>query len=100
VIRSTISGNANGILCFSGCLVAHNTITGSTLDTGVNLQTTAGGHLVLDNVIAGNKKFGIYVEGPAGFANNTLTGNNNGGAQVLGTDLHAVHPNYCEPACP
>ena len=95
VIRSTISGNANGVFCLSKCLVADNVITGSPIDSGVNLQTTAGGHLVLNNVIANNEKFGIYAEGPTGFANNTLTGN---ATSVLGAV--PVHPNYCSPACP
>jgi hypothetical protein len=63
------------------------------------LFSAAGGHLVLGNVIANNFIFGIYAEGVTGYANNTLTGNNSGSAQVNGA-VNAVHPNYCDPACP
>jgi hypothetical protein len=99
VLRSTISGNASGVFCFRTCLIAHNVITGGKVD-GLTLPAADGGHLVLDNIITDNTKFGIYDQGPTGFGDNTLTGNNGGGAQVLGDNLHPVHPNYCDPACP
>jgi hypothetical protein len=100
VIRSTISGNTSiNVYCVSRCLIANNVITASETESGVGLFTAAGGHLVLGNVIANNFIFGIYAEGVTGYANNTLTGNNSGGAQVNGA-VNAVHPNYCNPACP
>jgi hypothetical protein len=102
ILRSTITGSVDtGVLCISKCLIAQNVITGGK-GTGVGLFTSAGGHLVLGNVIAGNGLFGIYSEGLTGFGNNTLTGNNPGGAlggtQVVG--VTPVHPNTCQPACP
>jgi hypothetical protein len=103
VLRSTISNNNDGgVFCSDRCLIAQNVIAGSALGAGVDLETQngGGGHLVLGNVIADNNWYGIFASGVVGFANNTLTGNNNGGAQVLGAGLHPVHPNYCEPACP
>jgi hypothetical protein len=104
VLRSTISVNGGvGIFCNSKCLIAQNVITRSVSESGIGLFTSAGGHLVLGNVIAGNYIFGIYAEGLTGFGNNTLTGNNPGGAlggtQIVGA-LTPVHPNACQPACP
>ena len=101
VIRSTISGsNSVNVYCLSRCLIAGNVITGSRTEAGVNLPTTAGGHLVLGNVIANNIGFAIYAEGPTGYANNTITGNGQfGGSSIIG-NVNAVHPNYCNPACP
>ena len=101
VLRSTISGN-NGvnIYCVSRCLIASNVVTASTTESGIGLFTNAGGHLVLGNVIANNFLFAIYAEGKTGFANNTITGNGTfGGSSVIG-QVNAVHPNYCDPACP
>ena len=100
VIRSTISGNTSiNVYCNSRCLISNNVITASETETGIGLFTAAGGHLVLGNVIANNAIFGIYAEGVTGYANNTLTGNNSGGAQINGA-VNPVHPNYCSPACP
>jgi hypothetical protein len=88
------------VYCLSRCLIAGNVITGSKTEAGVNLPTAAGGHLVLGNVIANNVGFAIYAEGPTGYANNTITGNGVfGGSSIIG-NVTAVHPNYCNPACP
>jgi hypothetical protein len=102
VLRSTISDTAGtGIQCRGQCLIAHNIITRSTNGSGVELLTEAGGHLLLGNVITDNNSFGIYAAGTTGFGNNTLTGNNGGGAQIIGNgEINPVHPNYCNPACP
>jgi hypothetical protein len=103
VLRSTISesGNTN-IFCISKCLIAQNVVTRSLFESGIVLLTSAGGHLVLGNTIAGNQLFGIYTEGMTGFGNNTLTGNNPdgvlGGTQIVGPT--AMHPNACQPVCP
>jgi len=104
VLRSTITeNNSVNIYCVSRCLIASNIVTGSKTESGIGLFTAAGGHLVLGNVIANNFIFGIYAEGPTGFGNNTLTGNNPGGAlggtQIVGS-VNNVHPNYCDPPCP
>jgi len=40
-------------------------------------------------------------EGQSGYGNNTLVGNNGGGAQTLGgIILYRMQPNACNPACP
>jgi hypothetical protein len=101
VIRSTIAGsNGINIYCVSRCLIASNVVTGSVTEAAIGLFTTAGGHLVLGNVIANNAGFAIYAEGKTGFGNNTLTGNGTfNGSQINGA-VFPVHPNYCDPACP
>jgi hypothetical protein len=100
VLRSTISesGSVN-VFCLSKCLIAQNVITRSATEAGVSLQTDAGGHLVLGNVIAGNTGFAIYAEGVTGFGNNTITGNGVNpatGSSIVGA-VHHVHPNVCLP---
>jgi hypothetical protein len=102
VLRSTISDTAGtDIQCRGQCLIANNIIARSTNGSGIELLTEAGGHLVLGNVITDNQSFGIYAAGVTGFGNNTLTGNNGGGAQIIGNgEISPVHPNFCDPACP
>jgi hypothetical protein len=101
VLRSTISrNNSVNIYCVSRCLIAGNVITESVTESGIGLFTTAGGHLVLNNVIANNHLFAIYAEGKAGYANNTVTGNGTYNNSSIVGDVNAVHPNYCQPACP
>ena len=101
VIRSTISGsNSVNVYCISRCLIAGNVISSSKTEAGIGLFTNAGGHLVLGNVISNNTGFAIYAEGTTGYANNTITGNGQfGGSSIIGA-VNAVHPNYCNPACP
>jgi hypothetical protein len=99
VLKSTLSENVSAnIFCLSKCLIAQNVIARSTTESGIVLLTSAGGHLVLGNVISGNQLYGIYAEGFSGFGNNTLTGNNL--APISGTFIQPVHPNFCVPACP
>lgn len=101
VLRSTISGsNSVNIYCISKCLIASNVVTGSVTESAIGLFTTAGGHLVLGNVIANNTGFAIYAEGMTGFANNTITGNGTFNGSSLNGNVNAVHPNFCQPACP
>jgi hypothetical protein len=104
VLRSTISENtSDGVFCLSRCLIAQNVIARQSAGVGVGLQTDAGGHLVLGNVISGNAGFAIYAEGVTGFAHNTVTGNGVNpatGSSIVGAVLH-VHPNICQTAtCP
>jgi hypothetical protein len=98
VLRSTISENISGnVRCNSRCLIAQNVVARSALAYGIFFD--ASGNLVLGNVIAENHSFGITAFGVTGFGNNTLTGNNNSSGQIFGP-VSAVHPNFCQPACP
>jgi hypothetical protein len=107
VIRSTISDNDGvNIYCISRCLIAGNVVSGSRQESGIgffnanNTRSDAGGHLVINNVIANNSIFAIYSEGETAYANNTITGNGQfNGSSVIGGAVQA-HPNYCNPACP
>lgn len=55
---------------------------------------------MLGNVITNNHLFAIYAEGTTGFANNTVTSNGTfDNSSIIGS-VFAVHPNYCDPACP
>lgn len=107
VIRSTILNNDGvNIYCISRCLIAGNVVSASRQESGIGLfnlngtRTDAGGHLVLGNVIANNTLFAIYAEGTTGYADNTITGNGTFINSSIVGSVRAVHPNYCEPACP
>jgi hypothetical protein len=102
VIRSTISDNDGiNVYCVTKCLIAGNVVSASRHESGIGLFTSAGGNLVLNNVIANNNIFAIYTEGEMAYANNTITGNGEfGGSSVIGPGAHQAHPNYCNPACP
>jgi hypothetical protein len=107
VLRSTISNNDGvNIYCISRCLIVGNVVSASRQESGIgffnvnNTRSDAGGHLVLNNVIANNFIFAIYSEGASAYANNTITGNGEfNGSSVIGGAVQA-HPNYCNPACP
>lgn len=97
IVNSTVATNVrSGIYCgichIEGSLVSDNG------EHGISMQSGA----VLGNTITLNRNFGIVTSGASlvtAFGNNTIVGNNNGGAQTSGL-LGRLHPNVCAPtAC-
>ena len=96
VTGSTMSANGGyGISCGIYCHLEGNIIS-SNLLTGAFLYSAT----ILGNTIQNNTGYGIYSNQQSGYGNNTLSGNNGGGAQVGGGILIGMQPNACSPACP
>jgi hypothetical protein len=94
--NTRLTGSFN-LSCGARCLVDSNTVSNATRGQGVQVGP---GSLVIGNAIAGNASLGLSTSGGslndiAGFANNTIVGNNSGGVQVQG--ILSVHPNLCRP---
>lgn len=93
--NNTVATNTGyGIFCERACHVEGNVVS----NNGYGVVTNSG--TVLGNTILDNQNFGIYASSGDGvaFGNNTLIGNNGGGAQTDG-QLDSLHPNVCLPAC-
>jgi hypothetical protein len=87
----------SAIHCQERCLIERNVVTQSVNGPGVFTQN---GGLVIGNLIAGNKSFGLSADGAGtGFGHNMLINNNNNGVQVSGI-LLPLDPNACQPAAP
>jgi hypothetical protein len=97
VTGSTISANGgSGIGCNDYCHIEGNVLS-SNKAKGILLHTGS----ILGNTILNNGSYGIDTVGQSGYGNNTLVGNNGGGAQTLGgIILYRMQPNACNPACP
>jgi hypothetical protein len=97
VRSSTIANNSSvGMYC-AACVIEGNLIAGNA-GVGVADNTTGVG-LVLGNAIVGNGLVDPRMPmATAGYGNNILFDNHNGGGQMLG--VRQLHPNFCTPACP
>ena len=96
---NVVSGNFSGISA-SDALVQGNVVSNNT-GTGISASRST----ILGNNITSNGNVGIYgrpshhgIPTLNGYGNNTLVGNNNGGAQVSGS-VAPLHANTCLPAC-
>jgi hypothetical protein len=90
-----VGNGASGITCYTRCLVE---------DSNVSENGAAGIYIItgtiLGNVIFDNTGAGIFSDGLSGFGNNTLEGNNGGGANPQTLSGKPLDPNVCNPACP
>lgn len=94
ILNSRVILNGDiGIVCGHHCHVEGNTVS----DNGNSGIFMLSG-MALGNTIFSNIKLGLDAANPSGFGNNTIIGNNPGGAQVR-AEFHPLHPNYCIPAC-
>jgi len=96
--RNTISYNGgNGVTCLNSCLIESSVIDHNNDDGVLSFSGTA-----LGNSIFNNRYYGLTSSGGGamvGYGNNTLFGNNSGGAQVGGSNIRPLQPNACVPAC-
>lgn len=93
---TTVTQNGStGILCQTSCLVEESNVSANGL-FGIQMGLGA----VLGSVFISNVQVGISGSGISGYANNTLVGNNGGGANPQVDDAAQMHPNLCDPACP
>jgi hypothetical protein len=97
--KSTIATSQRaGVACGAFCHVAGSVVSGNGR-FGISLMSGT----VLGNTINSNTDVGLGTYdgqggyGRAGFGNNTLLNNNNGGPQVS-PGLFPLHPNVCSPA--
>ena len=94
VIDSVIAENTSfGIFCFGTCHIQGNVVSGNKSE-GIRINVTG---TVLGNAIVDNTSYGIVGQASSGFGDNTLYGNNAGGAQVFSGK--PLNPNACTPAC-
>jgi hypothetical protein len=96
---NVLSGNFSGISA-GGALIQGNVISQNT-SAGISVRRST----ILGNNITSNGNVGIFGHPPvhgipslSGYGNNTLVGNNNGGAQVSGS-VSPLHANTCLPVC-
>ena len=91
--RNTVSGNYIGVDT-SAASALGNTLSGVAIRDGAHSNTVGGDTPEERNVISGNDKHGLLVEGE-GTANNTVSGNyigpSAGGTSVLGNGQYGVY---------
>ena len=92
---NVVNGNGeNGILVEHGHVEGNMVSNNGHSNFGSGISVYEG--TVLGNTITDNNRFGIGGRENVGYGNNTLSGNNNGGAQVV--DARPLEPNLCDGA--
>jgi hypothetical protein len=96
VQSNTIGFSDINVFCFEGCLVADNNISNGRI--GINITSgTIVRNSIINHVLHGISGTSASAGGAVGYGENTLVGNNQGGAQVR--NATALNPNFCSPMC-
>jgi hypothetical protein len=96
VQSNTIGFSDINVFCFEGCLVADNNISNGRI--GINITSgTIVRNSIINHVLHGITGTSASAGGAVGYGENTLVGNNQGGAQVR--NATALNPNFCSPMC-